>query len=178
MAEIILITGGARSGKSRQAQTLAEAYPGKRLFIATSPVVDQEMRERIERHRSDRQAREWRTIEEPLRPMDILAGNQEAEVVLLDCLTLWLSNLLFEAEEPELFSEEMVVTLTEELIAAARQRPGVVLIVTNEVGMGIVPENPLARHYRDLLGRCNQRIAAVADRVDLVTCGIVQTIKG
>jgi adenosylcobinamide kinase/adenosylcobinamide-phosphate guanylyltransferase len=178
MAEIILITGGARSGKSRQAQTLAEAYPGKRLFIATSPVVDQEMRERIERHRSDRQEREWRTIEEPLRPMDILAGNQEAEVVLLDCLTLWLSNLLFEAEEPELFSEEMVVTLTEELIAAARQRPGVVLIVTNEVGMGIVPENPLARHYRDLLGRCNQRIAAVAERVDLVTCGIVQTIKG
>jgi adenosylcobinamide kinase/adenosylcobinamide-phosphate guanylyltransferase len=178
MAEIILITGGARSGKSRQAQTLAEAYPGKRLFIATSPVVDQEMRERIERHRSDRQEREWRTIEEPLRPMDILAGNQEAEVVLLDCLTLWLSNLLFEAEEPELFSEEMIVTLTEELIAAARQRPGVVLIVTNEVGMGIVPENPLARHYRDLLGRCNQRIAAVAERVDLVTCGIVQTIKG
>jgi adenosylcobinamide kinase/adenosylcobinamide-phosphate guanylyltransferase len=178
MARIILITGGARSGKSRQAQTLAEAYPGQRLFIATSPVVDQEMRERIERHRSDRQEREWRTIEEPLRPMDILAGNQEAEVVLLDCLTLWLSNLLFEAEEPELFSEEMVVTLTEELIAAARQRPGVVLIVTNEVGMGIVPENPLARHYRDLLGRCNQRIAAVAERVDLVTCGIVQTIKG
>lgn len=178
MAEIILITGGARSGKSRQAQTLAEAYPGKRLFIATSPVVDQEMRERIERHRNDRQEREWRTIEEPLRPMDILAGNPEAEVVLLDCLTLWLSNLLFEAEEPELFSEEMIVTLTEELIAAARQRPGVVLIVTNEVGMGIVPENPLARHYRDLLGRCNQRIAAVADRVDLVTCGIAQTIKG
>ncbi|HSH14365.1 MAG TPA: bifunctional adenosylcobinamide kinase/adenosylcobinamide-phosphate guanylyltransferase, partial [Desulfurivibrionaceae bacterium] len=129
-------------------------------------------------HQGDRQARQWRTVEEPLRPMDILAGHPETQVVLLDCLTLWLSNLLFEADEPELFSEEMVTELTAELVAAARQRPGVVIIVTNEVGMGIVPENPLARHYRDLLGRCNQSIAAAADRVDLVTCGISQTIKG
>jgi adenosylcobinamide kinase/adenosylcobinamide-phosphate guanylyltransferase len=178
MAEIILITGGARSGKSRHAQALAEARPGTRLFLATSPVVDDEMRARIARHQGDRQARQWRTVEEPLRPMDVLAGHPEAQVVLLDCLTLWLSNLLFEAEEPELFSEETVAELTAELVAAARLRPGLVIIVTNEVGLGIVPENPLARHYRDLLGRCNQGIAAAADRVELVTCGISLTIKG
>jgi adenosylcobinamide kinase/adenosylcobinamide-phosphate guanylyltransferase len=177
MAEIILITGGARSGKSRHAQALAETWPGERLFIATSPVVDQEMRERIKRHQADRLERDWRTVEEALRPMDVLGGHPEAEVVLLDCLTLWLSNLLFEAEEPEIFSEEMIAELAAELVEAARQRRGVVIIVTNEVGLGIVPENPLARHYRDLLGRCNQIVAAGADRVDLVTCGIVQTIK-
>jgi adenosylcobinamide kinase/adenosylcobinamide-phosphate guanylyltransferase len=178
MAEIILITGGARSGKSRHAQSLAEARDGERLFIATSPVVDQEMRIRIERHQDDRRDRGWRTVEEDIRPMDVLAGYPEAEVVLLDCLTLWLSNLLFEAEEPEIFSEETVVELAGELVGAARQRQGVVIIVTNEVGLGIVPENPLARHYRDLLGRCNQTVAAAADRVDLVTCGIAVTIKG
>jgi adenosylcobinamide kinase/adenosylcobinamide-phosphate guanylyltransferase len=178
MAEIILITGGARSGKSRHALGLAETRPGERLFLATSPAVDVEMRQRISRHQEERRERGWRTVEESLRPMDVLAGYPEAEVVLLDCLTLWLSNLLFEAAEPEIFSEEMVSDLASELVAAARQRRGLVVMVTNEVGLGIVPENPLARHYRDLLGRCNQVVAAGADRVDLVTCGIAMTIKG
>ncbi len=177
MAEITLITGGARSGKSRHAQALAEGYPGGRLFVATSPVVDEEMAARIARHRQDRQAQGWRTVEEPIRPMDVLAANPEEEVVLLDCLTLWLANLLFEAETPELYSEETVAALAGELIAAARSRPGVVVLVTNEVGLGIVPENPLARRFRDLLGRLNQVVAAAADRVDLVTCGIPLTIK-
>lgn len=178
MAEIILISGGARSGKSRHAQTLAEARPGARLFIATSPVIDGEMQQRIERHQADRGGRNWRTVEEALRPMDILAGSTPEEVVLLDCLTLWISNLLFEAEEPELFSEDQIADLAGELVAAARQRQGVVIIVTNEVGLGIVPENPLARRFRDLVGRCNQIVAAGADRVDLVTCGIALKIKG
>lgn len=178
MAEIILITGGARSGKSRHAQALAEARPGKRLFIATSPVIDDEMHQRIERHQADRQGQGWRTVEEELRPMDVLAGYPEAEVVLLDCLTLWISNLLFEAEAPEYFTEAMIVGLAGELVGAARQRQGVVIIVTNEVGLGIVPENSLARRYRDLVGRCNQTIAAAADQVDLVVCGIPLSIKG
>lgn len=178
MAEIILITGGARSGKSRHAQALAEAHPGQRLFIATSPVIDGEMRVRIERHQADRQGQGWRTIEEPLRLAAVLAENSEEEVVLLDCLTLWISNLLFEAEEPEYFTEAMIAELARELADAASRRQGVVIIVTNEVGLGIVPENPLARRYRDLAGRCNQIIAAAADRVDLVTCGIPLIIKG
>ncbi|NTV14685.1 MAG: bifunctional adenosylcobinamide kinase/adenosylcobinamide-phosphate guanylyltransferase [Desulfobulbaceae bacterium] len=178
MAQIILITGGARSGKSRHAQALAETYPGQRLFLATSPVIDGEMRSRIERHQADRQGREWCTVEEELCPGAVLAAYPEAEVVLLDCLTLWVSNLLFAAPAPEYYSEAMVAELAGELAAAARQRQGVVLLVTNEVGLGIVPENPLARRYRDLVGRCNQTIAAAADRVDLVTCGIPLTIKG
>jgi adenosylcobinamide kinase/adenosylcobinamide-phosphate guanylyltransferase len=178
MAQIILITGGARSGKSRHAQALAEAQPGKRLFLATSPVIDGEMHQRIARHQADRQGQGWRTVEEELHPAAVLAGNPEAEVVLLDCLTLWVSNLLFAAEEPEYFTEAMIAELTEELLGAARQRPGVVIIVTNEVGLGIVPENPLARRYRDLIGRSNQTIAAAADRVVLVVCGIPLTIKG
>ena len=178
MAEIILITGGARSGKSRHAQALAEARPGKRLFIATSPVIDAEMHHRIERHQADRQGQGWRTVEEELRPADILTGNPEETVVLLDCLTLWVSNLLFAAEAPEYYTETRLAELAEELVGAARNRQGAVIIVTNEVGLGIVPENPLARRYRDLVGRCNQTIAAGADRVDLVVCGIPLSIKG
>jgi len=178
MAEIILITGGARSGKSRHAQACAEARPGGRLFIATSPIIDAEMRARIERHQADRWGRDWCTVEEPLRPMDVLAAHPEEEVVLLDCLTLWVANLLFEAEEPEYYTETKIGELARELAEAAACRQGVVIIVTNEVGLGIVPENPLARRYRDLVGRCNQTIAAKADRVDLVTCGIPLTIKG
>jgi adenosylcobinamide kinase/adenosylcobinamide-phosphate guanylyltransferase len=178
MAQIILITGGARSGKSRHAQALAEALPGPRLFLATSPVIDGEMRERISRHQADRQGQGWDTVEEELHPAEVLAGNPEAEVVLLDCLTLWVSNLLFAAEEPEYYTEAMIAGLAGSLAIAARQRTGTVLIVTNEVGLGIVPENPLARRYRDLIGRCNQIIAAAADRVDLVVCGIPLTIKG
>lgn len=178
MAKIILITGGARSGKSRHAQAMAETLPGPRLFVATSPVIDDEMHQRIARHQTDRQGQGWRTVEEELRPAAALAGNPEAAVVLLDCLTLWISNLLFAAEEPEYFTEAMIAELAAELLAAARHHPGTVFIVTNEVGLGIVPENPLARRYRDLVGRCNQTIAAGADRVDLVTCGIPLTLKG
>ena len=178
MAEIILITGGARSGKSRHAQVLAETLPGERIFIATSPVIDEEMRKRIERHQAERQGQGWETFEEELDPAAVLAGHPEAKVVLLDCLTLWVSNLLFAAEEPEYFTEAKIGELAAELVAAAQQRRGTVLIVTNEVGLGIVPENPLARRYRDLVGRCNQTVAAGADRVDLVTCGIPLTIKG
>ena len=178
MAKIILITGGARSGKSRHAQILAEALPGERLFIATCPVIDGEMRERISRHQTDRQDRGWKTVEEELNLAEILTASPSAGVVLLDCLTLWISNLLFAASEPDGITEDLIAGLAEKLAAAARQHPGVVLIVTNEVGLGIVPENPLARRYRDLVGRCNQTIAAVADRVDLVVCGIPMTIKG
>lgn len=178
MAKIVLITGGVRSGKSRHALSLAEVYPGQRLFLATSPVVDDEMRQRIVRHQADRHGLGWCTVEEELRPANVLVGNPEAGVVLLDCLTLWVSNLLFAAAEPEYYSEAIIAELAGELVVAARNHRGAVIIVTNEVGLGIVPDNPLARRYRDLVGRCNQTIAAAADRVDLVVCGIPLTIKG
>jgi len=177
MVEIILITGGARSGKSRHAQGLAETRSGSPLFIATSPTIDDEMRERIARHQSDRRGRGWRTVEETIQLKEALANNREEEVVLIDCLTLWISNLLFEAEEPELLGEDTIEELCREMLAEVRGRSGTVIFVTNEVGAGIVPENPLARRFRDLTGRCNQVMAAGANRVDLVTCGIAMTIK-
>ena len=176
MAEIILITGGARSGKSRHAQQLAESLSGKRLFVATCPVTDEEMRQRIERHRLDRQDAGWQTVEETVNPGQVLDDNPDYEVVLIDCLTLWVNNLLFTDAANEL-SEENLSVKVQKLLEACARRPGEVIMVTNEVGLGIVPENPLARRYRDLVGRCNQEIGAVADKVILTICGVPTTIK-
>lgn len=176
MSEIILITGGARSGKSRHAQRLAESLSGKMLFVATCPVTDEEMGQRIERHRLDRQEAGWQTVEETVNLVQVLNNNSEYEVVLIDCLTLWINNLLFTDGANEL-SEEMVSSRVRKVVEACTARAGVVIMVTNEVGMGIVPENPLARRYRDLVGRCNQEVAAVADKVIMTTCGIPTIIK-
>ncbi len=176
MAEIILITGGARSGKSRHAQKLGEALPGRKLFIATCPVTDEEMHQRIERHRLDRQGAGWQTIEETVNLEQALVGNSDSDVVLIDCLTLWINNLLF-TDAGNMLDEEAVSVKVRKLVAACAKRPGVVIMVTNEVGLGIVPENGLARRYRDLVGRCNQEIASTADKVIMSICGIPLNIK-
>lgn len=176
MAEIILITGGARSGKSRHAQRLAEAMPGKKLFVATCPVTDEEMGERIERHRLDRQGAGWQTVEETVDLEQILLGYQDSEVVLLDCLTLWLNNLLF-TDSANSLDEAAVSARVKKIIAACAGRSGKVIMVTNEVGLGIVPENSLARRYRDLVGRCNQEVAAAAAQVIMTICGIPLNVK-
>lgn len=176
MAEIILVTGGSRSGKSRHAQKLAESFAGKRLFVATCPLTDEEMKQRIERHRLDRQEAGWQTIEETVNLEQVLHDNLDHEVVLIDCLTLWINNLLFTDAGNEL-CEDSLAARTRLLLEACAARPGVVIMVTNEVGLGIVPENPLARRYRDLVGRCNQEVGAVADKVIITTCGIPMTIK-
>jgi adenosylcobinamide kinase/adenosylcobinamide-phosphate guanylyltransferase len=176
VAEIILITGGARSGKSRYAQELAESISGKRLFLATCPVTDEEMRQRIERHRLDRLEAGWQTVEETVNPEQVVVGNPGYKVVLIDCLTLWVNNLLFTDAGNEL-SEETLSVKVRKLLEVCSGRTGTVIMVTNEVGMGIVPENELARRYRDLVGRCNQEIGAVADKVILTTCGIPMIIK-
>lgn len=176
MAEIILITGGARSGKSRQAQRLAEALPGKKIFVATCPVVDQEMQQRIARHRQDRAAAGWQTVEETIALEETLAANREAEVVLIDCLTLWINNLLF-TDGANALDEAAVSVRVGKILAACGGRSGTVIMVTNEVGLGIVPENALARRYRDLVGRCNQEVAAAADKVIMTICGIPLQIK-
>jgi adenosylcobinamide kinase/adenosylcobinamide-phosphate guanylyltransferase len=176
VAEIILVTGGARSGKSCYAQQLGDSLAGDKLFVATCPVTDEEMRQRIERHRLDRQGAGWRTVEETVNPARALADNPEAEVVLIDCLTLWINNLLFTAAGDR-FDEAAVRLKARQLAAVCGARPGVVIMVTNEVGFGIVPENALARRYRDLVGRCNQEMAGAADQVIMTICGIPLYIK-
>ena len=176
MAEIILITGGARSGKSRHAQQLGESLPGKKLFIATCPVTDAEMEQRIERHRLDRQGAGWQTVEETVSLEQALADNSDCEVVLIDCLTLWINNLLF-TDAGNMLDEEAISVKVRKLIEVCSKRSGVVIMVTNEVGLGIVPENALARRYRDLVGRCNQEIGAAADKVIMSICGIPLNVK-
>ena len=176
MAEIILITGGARSGKSRHAQQLGESLPGKKLFIATCPVTDEEMGQRIERHRQDRQGAGWQTVEETVSLEQALADNSDCEVVLIDCLTLWINNLLF-TDAGNMLDEEAISVKARKLIEVCAKRSGVVIMVTNEVGLGIVPENALARRYRDLVGRCNQEIASAADKVIMSICGIPLNVK-
>ncbi|MBU0675517.1 MAG: bifunctional adenosylcobinamide kinase/adenosylcobinamide-phosphate guanylyltransferase [Proteobacteria bacterium] len=176
MAEIILITGGARSGKSRFAQELAESLGKRCLFVATCPVTDEEMSRRIARHRDERRGRGWETVEEPLELAAMVEGSSEYDVVLIDCLTLWINNLLFKSDPAEL-TEDEITEYAGQLVAACGKRSGTVILVTNEVGLGIVPENPLARLFRDLVGRCNQQTAQGADRVYLITCGIAQSIK-
>jgi len=179
MGNITLITGGSRSGKSSYAQRLAEQQPGSRLFLATCPVTDTEMEIRILRHVQDRRKGNWDTVEEAV---DIAGRLREAvryDTVLIDCLTLWVNNLMYAAEQAHRnLDEDRVMEKTQGVLAAAREHPGDVIMVTNEVGLGIVPDNAVARRYRDLAGRCNQCVGLAADRVYLVTCGIPLQIKG
>ena len=177
MAEIVLVTGGSRSGKSGYAQSRAEALGGKRVFVATCPEVDAEMEERIRRHRRHRQGRGWETREEPVE-LERVLRMVEADVVLVDCLTLWVSNLMYAAAgEGRDFGEDEVEESSAGVMEACAGRAGKVFFVTNEVGSGIVPENPLARRFRDLVGRCNQTVAGGADEVVLLVSGIPVRIK-
>jgi adenosylcobinamide kinase/adenosylcobinamide-phosphate guanylyltransferase len=178
MAGLILITGGARSGKSSYALKRGEALVGTRHFIATCPVIDREMQLRITRHREEREGRGWQTIEEEIDIAGRIEGIADAGAILIDCLTLWLNNLLYRAElAQKTFDEKNVAVECDRLIAAAAGCAGTVICVTNEVGMGIVPDTPLARHYRDLVGCCNRLLAAQADEVVLVSCGIPLFLK-
>ena len=184
---MILVTGGARSGKSDYALNRAETLAESRLFIATSPITDPEMAERIARHQEERRDRGWRLLEEQTELPEAIAcaGLTESRparsgrgVILIDCLTLWINNLLYRAaSQGRPFADAEMNARCERLVTACREHDGVVLLVTNEVGMGIVPENSLARHYRDLLGRANRLLAAAADEVVFVCCGIPLTIK-
>jgi len=179
MGRIILVTGGARSGKSVHAQKLAESLPGRRVYIATCEALDEEMQERIRKHREARAGLGWDTIEEPVHLAQALSRATSYDVVLVDCLTLWVSNLMHRpSQDTTDVNEEYIAGRCQEVLAACGAHSGTVVFVTNEVGTGIVPENALARLYRDLIGRCNQIIAAAADGVTLLSCGIPITLKG
>lgn len=165
-----LILGGARSGKSRHAQSIAEAFDGALVFIATGEAHDAEMTARIDRHRADRGER-WRTVEAPLALADAIRSSAASDhLLLVDCLTLWTSNLMHAGRD--------VGEATAGLIAAFRSAPGPILLVANEVGLGIVPDNPLARAFRDAAGHMNQAVAAAADQVTFVTAGLPIIVKG
>lgn len=179
MGKIILVTGGSRSGKSSYALALGESLPGPRTFVATCPVTDDEMARRIDAHRRERGADAWDTVEEEVALADALAAAAGSGVVLVDCLTLWVNNIMYRASLAGGRTDEAEVeTLSRGVLDAARRSDGTVVFVTNEVGMGIVPADAETRLYRDLVGRCNATIAAGADAVALVVCGIANIIKG
>jgi adenosylcobinamide kinase/adenosylcobinamide-phosphate guanylyltransferase len=178
MAKVILVTGGSRSGKSAYAQKLAEEIDGPRAFLATCPVVDDEMAERIRKHQNARGEADWHTIEESTDLAGALRNATDCGVILVDCLTLWINNLMYERSRKHWeVTEEDIEVICADVLDACSELSGTVIFVTNEVGMGIVPGDPLSRRYRDLVGKCNQIIAAAADGVILVTCGIPLTLK-
>lgn len=178
MNSLLLVTGGARSGKSAYAQQRAEALPGDKYFLATCPVVDGEMQERIRRHQADRHHSLWQTIEEEIKIASVIKTLPEQSICLLDCITLWVNNLMYQREQSkQVFSEDDIAHSTRELLAAANTYSGTLICVTNEVGLGVVPDNQLARLYRDCVGRCNRLIADAADEVVLVSCGLPQILK-
>ena len=165
----LLVLGGARSGKSRYAQARIEAHPGRLAFIATAQAFDAEMEERIARHRADRGSR-WRTLEAPLDLPDAIGlAAREADAVLVDCLTLWLSNRMLAGAD--LAADR--AALAASLAAAA----GPVVLVANEVGLSIVPDNALARRFRDEAGWLNQTVAALAGEVHLMVAGLSIRMK-
>jgi adenosylcobinamide kinase/adenosylcobinamide-phosphate guanylyltransferase len=168
LAKVTLVLGGARSGKSRYAESLMAALPPPWIYVATAEAGDAEMAERIAAHRA-RRGPNWRTIE-ALANLDRVLADHRAEPVLVDCLTLWLSKLLLDDGALE---DEMVRVEKSLLLATAPK-----VLVSNEVGAGIVPEHPLGRRFRDLQGVLNQRMAALADRVVLMVAGLPLVVKG
>ncbi|MFB3926054.1 MAG: bifunctional adenosylcobinamide kinase/adenosylcobinamide-phosphate guanylyltransferase [Syntrophales bacterium] len=179
MGRIILVTGGSRSGKSSYAQRYAESLPGPRTYIATSPVIDPEMEARIRKHRLLRSASNWKTVEETIDLAAVVGRCRKENVVLVDCLTLWINNIMHEAHRlGRDLKEEDIERESEILVDTCRTVQPVIIFVANEIGMGIVPDNPVSRLFRDLVGRCNQVVAAAADSVVLVVSGIPLKLKG
>lgn len=173
MKKIVFVIGGCRSGKSGHAQQLAEGIQNKkRMFIATCIPCDEEMRERVRKHQEARDST-WITVDAPILLPDMLGKyGKEENVVLADCLTLWISNLLM---YPDIAQE--IDQRVDRLIHALENVNGTVILVSNEVGAGIVPENRLARQFRDIVGILNRKTAAVADEVIWMVAGIPVKIK-
>lgn len=186
MGRTVLILGGARSGKSTMAERMAREIGGRVTYLATAQPLDEEMRRRIESHQAAR-PQGWRTVEEPLELGEaVKRAAPDSDVLLVDCLTLWLSNHLCQIQAPESSQEwhqgiERLATSLEqtlsELAGVARSEAVTLLLVSNEVGLGLVPATPLGRAYRDLLGLVNRRLAAEADQVLLMVAGLPLDVK-
>jgi adenosylcobinamide kinase / adenosylcobinamide-phosphate guanylyltransferase len=172
--ELVVIMGGARSGKSSFAQRLAKSISGKVLFLATAQAGDDEMAERIARHKASRPAT-WHTVEEPLGLASILQKEAaSSDVVIIDCLTLWLNNLLLKQGGA---SETEVLGQVDSLLDVYQKGYASYIVVSGEVGLGLVPPYPLGRLYRDILGWMNQKVASRADKVFLMVAGIPLELK-
>ena len=200
MSKLIFVTGGRRSGKSAYALELAESLGNRRLYIATAESLDDEMKERIARHRAER-GEGWETIEEPVdvagvvrpggtvpiirpsgRKWESPPSSEGYDVILIDCLTLWLCNVMHtnipsHHRRGGDFSDDEILKMIDALAAACRKSLIPVTAVTNELGLGVIPGDPLSRRYTDLVGIMNQRMAAAADRVVMVVSGIPMTLK-
>ena len=174
MNDLIFVLGGCRSGKSTYALQTAENVNGnKKIFVATCQPQDEEMAQRVARHQKERGQR-WTTIEEPLHlPEAISEHRPHADVMLIDCLTLWVSNLLMDDNE-----EAQLKNVISRLTDAMKKTACPLIVVSNEVGTGIVPENQLARQFRDVTGWLNQAVAGCASKVVWVVAGIPVTVKG
>jgi adenosylcobinamide kinase / adenosylcobinamide-phosphate guanylyltransferase len=163
-----LVLGGARSGKSRFAEALARGFDGPRTYIATAEPFDEEMRQRISRHRDQRAADGWTTIEAPLDPAAAIRG--AGGFILLDCVTVWLGNLMHH--------ERDISSSIDALLLALAETQSQVALVSNEVGLSIVPENALARRFRDEQGIANQKLSAAVDAVFFIAAGLPLKLKG
>ncbi len=165
----LLVLGGTRSGKSRYAETRVLAAGGEPVYIATAEACDDEMVERIAQHRRDR-GPGWRTVEAPFDlPAAIAAESGRGRAVLVDCLTLWTSNLLLAGLDLD--------EATDRLLAAVRAHAGPLALVSNEVGLGIVPDNALARRFRDIAGQMHQALGAIVDEVQFIAAGLPLALK-
>ena len=169
MAKKILITGGIKSGKSRYALELADKYEGEKTFLATARAFDNEMAEKIKRHKAER-SDDYKTIEEPVK-VGKKISKVNTPLLLIDCITIWLSNLYFETDEEQ---RDFQIS---EFFENLHNYKGDLIVVTNEVGGGIIPENKMSRNYQSVLGKLNQRIAAVSDEVYVLISGVPMKIK-
>lgn len=177
--KIIMVTGGARSGKSVFAEQYAMAQEKKMAYIATAQIYDEEMERRVALHRA-RRADDWLTFEAPYDADQVITkASKQAQVILFECLTLYTSNLLLKPNTPNDPEEkyQYIVQEIDKLLTSAQNSGAIVLFITNEVGLGIVPNNALARQYRDVAGMVNQKVAASADEVYLVVSGLAVEIK-
>ena len=174
MNKKVFVLGGCRSGKSSYALETAQAFSGdKNIFIATCIPQDDEMKTRVARHQKERN-RCWKTVEAPrLLPEAIVEYSPKADVIVVDCLTLWISNLLMDSDDPE-----KIETQIPRLADAVSKSACPMILVSNEVGQGIVPDNKLARQFRDLVGYVNQAVARAADEVIWTVAGIPVKVKG